>query len=164
MPKFKSKRTTVGLLAIALAALSLAQSSSALLTPEIKRVGGRLACLCGTCNNSVGDCPMLECHYTKPMREKIAAMQKLGMSDDEIVNAAVKDKGLQALAAPPTEGFNLLAWVMPWVAVGLGLCMIWMFIRYLNRKRVTAEAAPEMDPEILNRYRDNIEKDLAKLD
>ncbi len=164
MSKFKNNRGTVVLLAIALAALSLAQSSSALLTPEIKRVGGRLACLCGTCNNSVSDCPMLECHYTKPMREKIASMQKLGMGDDEIINAVVKDKGIQALAAPPTEGFNLLAWVMPWIAVGLGLLVVWMFISYLNRKRVTAAAAPELDPEILNRYRDNIEKDLAKLD
>src|SRR4051794_5441839 len=89
------RRWKNSLLAVALTAAALAQSSSALLTPEIRRVGGRLACLCGTCNNTVGDCPMLECHYTKPMREKIASMQKLGMNDDEIVNAAVKERGLQ---------------------------------------------------------------------
>jgi cytochrome c-type biogenesis protein CcmH len=165
MQLFRSKR---GLLPLALltvlAALSLAQSSSALLTPQIRRVGGRLACLCGTCNNTVGDCPMLECHYTKPARERIAAMQNLGMSDNEIVNAIVKDKGLQALAAPPQEGFNLLAWIMPWIAVSMGLVAIWLFIRRLNRKKAAAAAAPELDPEVLNRYRENIEKDLANLD
>jgi cytochrome c-type biogenesis protein CcmH len=107
---------------------------------------------------------MLECHYTKPAREKIAAMQKLGMADGEIVDAVVKEKGLQALAAPPDEGFNRLAWLMPWIALSLGLCAIYLFIRRLNRKKAASEAAPEIDPEILNRYRDNIEKDLAKLD
>ena len=107
---------------------------------------------------------MLECHYTKPMREKIAAMQKLGMNDDEIVKATVKQNGLQALAAPPEEGFHLLAWLMPWFVVSLGLVAIWLFIRRLNRKKAAFEAAPELDPEVLNRYRDNIEKDLAKLD
>ena len=158
------RRLKNSLLATLLAVATLAQSSSVLLTPEIRRVGGRLACLCGSCNNTVGDCPMLECHYTKPAREKIASMQKLGMNDDQIVDAMVKERGLQALAAPPEEGFHLLAWVMPWIAVSLGLVAIWLFIRRLNRKKLAAESAPELDPEVLNRYRDNIEKDLAKLD
>jgi cytochrome c-type biogenesis protein CcmH len=150
--------------AFLLALLTIAQSSSALLTPEVRRVGGRLACLCGSCNNTVGDCAMLECHYSRPMRERIAAMQKLGLNDEEIVKAVVKDNGIQALAAPPGEGFNLLAWVMPWVAVALGLVAIWLFIQRLNRKRAVAAAAPELDPEVLNRYRENIEKDLANFD
>jgi cytochrome c-type biogenesis protein CcmH len=164
MQRFRSNRLLPLLVACALATLTLAQSSSALLTPEIRRVGGRLACLCGTCNNTVGDCAMLECHYSKPARERIAAMQKLGMNDDEIVSAIVKDKGIQALAAPPTEGFNLLAWLMPWIALSLGLVAIWLFVQRLNRKRTVAAGAPELDPEVLSRYRENIEKDLANLD
>lgn len=162
MPRLRSNLAIIAA-ALVLAAVTLAQSSSALLTPEIRRVGGRLACLCGTCNNTVGDCPMLECHYTKPMRENIAAMQKLGMGDDEIVNKIVKDKGFQALAAPPEQGFHLLAWVMPWIAVSLGFVAIWFFIRYMSRKNATA-SVPELDPEVLSRYRENIEKDMAKLD
>jgi cytochrome c-type biogenesis protein CcmH/NrfF len=149
--------------AVLLAAVALAQSSSTLLTPEIRRVGGRLACLCGTCNNTVGDCPMLECHYTKPAREKIAAMQLAGKGDEEIVKTIVKERGLQALAAPPQEGFSLLAWVMPWIAVSLGLLFIWYMIRRLSAQRHPA-TAPEIDPAVLDRYRDNIEKDLAKLE
>jgi len=158
------QRLKNSLFAVVLAAAALAQNSSILLTPEIRRVGGRLACLCGSCNNTVGDCPMLECHYTKPAREKIAAMQKLGIGDDQIVESMVKDRGLQALSAPPDVGFNRLAWIMPWAAVSLGLVGIWLFIRRLERKKAIAAAGPELDPEVLNRYRDNIEKDLAKLD
>jgi hypothetical protein len=38
------------------------------LTPDVLRVGSRLACRCGTCRNTVGDCPMLHCSYCSPIR------------------------------------------------------------------------------------------------
>ncbi len=151
------------LLVLGLAAVCLAQSSSQLLTPQIKRVGERLACLCGTCKNTVGDCPMLECHYTKPAREKIASMQAGGASDDQIVQSFIKEQGLQALSAPPTTGFSGLAWVMPWVAIAFGLFAIYAFIRRFRSKGATA-GAPDLAPEVLERYRQTIDKDLEKLD
>ena len=50
---------------------------------------------------------MLECHYAKPGRDKIAGMQAAGASDQSILDAFVQDKGKQALSVPPAEGFNL---------------------------------------------------------
>lgn len=158
------QRLRSSVFAVLLAAAALAQSTSTLITPEIKRVGMRLACLCGTCNNTVGDCPMLECHYGNPAKAKIASMQAQGKPDDEIVQSVVKEQGLQALSAPPREGFNLLAWVMPWIAVTFGLAVVWLFIRKMSRRPQTAAGAPEIDPELLARYRENIEKESAKLD
>lgn len=149
--------------ALGLAAICLAQSSSTLLTPEIRRAGMRLACLCRTCNNTVGDCPMLHCHYSSPAKEKIASLQAAGKSDDDIVRTFVRENGLEALSSPPTTGFSSLAWIMPWIALGLGLGAVYLFIRRFHPKRATA-SAPELDPETLQRYRDNIDKDLAKLD
>lgn len=158
MRQFKSS-----ILLVVLAALCLAQGTPGLLTPAVKRVGERLACLCGTCKNTVGDCPMLECHYSKPAREKIARMQAVGISDDDIVKSFVNENGLQALAAPPTSGFSSLAWIMPWVAIALGLVAIYFFIRRFHPKRAGA-GAPDIAPEVLRRYRDNIDKDFEKLD
>ena len=57
----------------------LAQNASLMMNPDVKRVGMKLACLCGACKNSVGDCPMIGCHYAIPGREKIEQMQKTGM-------------------------------------------------------------------------------------
>ena len=90
-------------------------------TPGVRRVGDRLACKCGTCNNTVGNCPMLECHYSHPARQRISKMLDQGMSDDAIVAVFVKEQGLSALAAPPAEGFNLLGWLMPFIALAGGL-------------------------------------------
>ncbi len=150
-------------MALGLTALCLAQGTTQFITPGVRRVGERLACLCGTCNNTVGDCPMLECNYSKPARDKIARMLAVGMADDQIVKSFVDENGLQALSAPPTSGFSRLAWIMPWVAIALGLVGIYFFIRRIRPKRAAA-GAPEVDPEVLARYRDNIDKDIEKLD
>jgi len=155
------RRLKASLLALILAVASLAQSASQLQTDAVKRVGGKLACLCGTCKNTVADCPMIECHFSKPAKERIAALAAAGKSDADIIDGFVKEYGNQIFAAPPAEGFNLLAWVMPWVAVGAGLAMVWLFIR---RFRKPAAAASPGESEILSRYQERIEKDLAKLD
>ena len=121
----------------------------------------KLACLCGACNNSVGDCPMIGCHYSSPAREKIAVLQKAGAGDDTIIDGFVKERGLQALIVPPNIGFNRLVWWMPVVAVVIGLLGIYMWI---TRMRKPAAVAPEIDPAVLEKYRDSIERDLAKLE
>lgn len=148
---------------VLLSAFAMAQVSSELITPEIRRVGSRLACLCKSCKNSVGDCAMLACHYSKPAREKIRDMEAAGKSDDEIVDSFVKDQGRQALVVPPNDGFMALAWWMPPFMVGLGLASIYWFIRRV-RKPLPSTSSPAVDAKLLERYKDSIEKDLAKLD
>jgi cytochrome c-type biogenesis protein CcmH len=148
------------LLPVFLTALCLAQVSSEYVTPDIRRVGMKLACLCGSCKNSVGDCPMLACHYSNPAREKIQKGQAAGKSDQAIIDEFVKEEGLRALVVPPAEGFNLLAWVMPFVMIAFGLAAIWWFVRRMSKP----QPAPELDPRVLERYQDSIEKDLTKLD
>jgi cytochrome c-type biogenesis protein CcmH len=106
---------------------------------------------------------MLQCHYADPARKKIASLQSEGKSDQDILDAFVKESGLSALAVPPTEGFSLLAWVMPFVGVGLGMFAISLYIKRYHPKRAAA-AMPEMDPEVLARYRDRIDKEVSKLE
>ncbi|MCC6363664.1 MAG: cytochrome c-type biogenesis protein CcmH [Bryobacterales bacterium] len=149
------------LLVVLAAGLCLAQSSSQILSPAVKRVGDRLACLCGACNNSVATCPMLGCHYSLPARERIAKMEAEGVSDDAIIADFVKREGLRALVAPPAEGFNLLSWVMPFVALALGLGVI---VLYVRRFRKPAIPDAPVDNAALDRYHEEIEKDLAKLE
>jgi cytochrome c-type biogenesis protein CcmH/NrfF len=151
------------LAAVAVAALSLAQTSTEFITPAVKRVGVRLACLCAACKNTVADCPMLQCEYSHPARQRIAAQLAQGKSDDEIVKSFIDQQGLQALAVPPNRGFNSLVWIMPWIAVAAGLGLVWLFIRRHSSKTAPA-SGPPLDPAVVERYRANIEKDLEKLD
>ena len=160
--RLKACPTRAIVLALVLAALCVAQVSSQFVTADIRRAGDKLACLCGACKNTVATCPMLGCHYALPAREKIAKMQAAGMSDQAIVDAFVKETGLRALAVPPAEGFNALAWIMPFVAIGLGLIAIWLWIKKFHPKH--AAPTPEIPPEVLARYQDRIDQDLTKQD
>jgi cytochrome c-type biogenesis protein CcmH/NrfF len=142
------------------AGLCVPQTLTENLNADVRRVGERLACKCGSCNNTVGDCAMLGCGYAKPARAKIAGMQQTGMRDDQIVNSFVKEMGLVALAVPPAEGFHLLSWTMPFVALALGLGAI---LIYWRRFRKPAEAVATQ-PQVDERYRSRIEREMADMD
>jgi len=157
MQKFKNS-----FLLLVLAAVCLPQTATQLVTPEIRRVGDKLACKCGVCNNTVATCQMLECHYSLPARQKIAALQKKGESDETIIAGFVRENGISALSSPPAEGFNILGYVMPFVGVLVGLGAIFLFMKR-SKKPIPADA-PELDSEMLSRYRDRIDKDMAKFD
>lgn len=147
-------------LALLLAGYCLAQSSSQYVTPEIRRVGDKLACLCGACKNTVATCQMLECHYSLPARQRIAKMQKEGAADSVIIDDFVKREGKKALAEPPNEGFGIMALATPVLAVGLGLGLIVWFLRRYRKPN----AVPTLSDEEVRQYQDQIDKEFSKLD
>lgn len=144
-----------------MAGLSIAQTGD-MVQPEVRRVGDRLACLCGSCKNTVATCQMLGCHYTAPARAKITAMAKAGVSDDAIVDSFVKAEGKKALAAPAAEGFGLAAWLAtPMVALA-GLGFIGWFIR--RSKKPVVSAAPDLSEADVAKYQQAAERELSRFD
>ena len=87
----------------AVAAL-FAQDPTSYLTPDVARVGAKLACRCGGCRNTVGNCPMLHCGSADPIRRRIHEMQARGMSDRDVVNTIVREQGIVACHRPPLKG------------------------------------------------------------
>jgi len=155
MQKFQSS-----LLVAALAFAALAQTASEKPSGDVRRVGARIACQCG-CKDSVATCSMLECGFSKPAKERIAQMQAVGMSDDQIVEAFVRDYGQGVYLAHP----NAWGWIVPYASVGAGLVVIWLFIKKYRKPLPIPEIGPlELDDPALEKYRDQIEKDLANLD
>ncbi len=158
MRKFRNS-----LLLLVLAAVCLPQTATQLVTPEIRRVGDKLACKCGVCNNTVATCQMLECHYSLPARQKIATLQQQGRSDDTILASFVKESGISALSSPPAEGFNILGYLMPIIGIVAGLGAILLFLKKSKQYRIPA-TVPPLDNEMLARYKERIDKDMAKLE
>jgi len=104
---------------------------------------------------------MLECHYSLPAREKIGNMQKAGASDQAIVNTFVKESGLAALASPPAEGFNLLGWIMPFIAICFGLVAVVMWFKRMSPPKL---AGSQVEPVIDRKYQQRIDKELEELE
>jgi cytochrome c-type biogenesis protein CcmH len=149
------------LLALALTAVTLGQTGTPLQNPQVRRLGEQLACLCG-CGSSVTSCNMLQCHFSEPARDKLLAMVTAGNSDSDIMASFVKENGTRVLLKPPAEGFNLVGWVMPFVALAIGLAVVWWWMQ--RSQRPMPAGAPGLDLETMSRYQERIEKDLAKLD
>lgn len=145
-----------------LTGLSLAQNPMDFLSPEIKRVGMKLACLCGSCRNTVGDCAMIACSYSLPARQKIKRLQMMGSSDANIVAKFIKDDGLKVLAEPQTQGFGLLGWLMPGFVVTLGLIAIGVYWKRFRNPVVVA--APKVDAETVSRYESRAAAELENLE
>jgi cytochrome c-type biogenesis protein CcmH/NrfF len=155
------RRFKTSLLGAVLAVAALAQTASEKPSIDVRRVGARLACQCG-CKDSVATCSMLECHFSKPAKERIAQMQSVGMSDQQIIDAFVRDYGAGIYLAPP----NAFGWIVPYSSVGLGMVVIFLFIRryYRKPKPLTEIGATDGDEPGLAKYHDQIEKDLANLE
>jgi hypothetical protein len=128
------------------------------LTPDVIRVGSRLSCGCGTCRNTVGDCPMLHCSYCSPKRQRIYEMKQRGMSDDTIVNTFVREDGIATLASPPAQGFGpIVTWLGPGVALLLGFGVYSWYVRRNRKEPATLMPA---DQAVLDRFHAQIDREL----
>jgi len=127
---------------------------------DVVRVGKRLRCKCG-CGDTIATCSMLQCEYSKPGKERIAKMQSLGMSDEQIVKAFVEDYGADILLSPPSA----YGWIVPYAAVAVGLVVIGLFVRKYRKPKPLVEVGTiEIDDPALVKYKDQIEKDLANME
>ena len=128
------------------------------LTPDVVRVGSRLACRCGTCRNTVGDCAMLHCGYCSPKRERIYEMKQQGQSDDQIVKKFVEEDGIVTLASPPTQGLGpIVTWMGPGLALLLGFGIYSWYVR--RNQKEPAKLMPA-DQAVLDRFQAQIDREL----
>jgi hypothetical protein len=79
-----------------------------------------LMCTCGGCKAPMNNCPMGPgCHGLQEQNKKLDEYLAKGMNREQILAAFIAEHGGQdILAAPLDEGFNRLAWALPY---GVGL-------------------------------------------
>ena len=100
------------------------------------------------------------------MRKIIVDRLEKGQTKDEIMGYFVSIYGDKVLASPPAEGFNITAWVTPFVAIlGGGLAVFffldkWVFYAKLERMD-RDEAGPEQMAD-LSEYEEKLDAELRK--
>ena len=147
----------VSLLAVLLAAPAAASERH----PTLAELESEL--MCPTCEQ------LLELSHA-PVADRIRAFIRTriaaGDTKGEIKSQLVSQFGEAVLAAPPTHGFNLLAWLLP--LVGLGVvggaigALAWRWTR-VSRESKNSGGAPRrnvLDPEFERR----LDEELALLD
>lgn len=126
--------------------------------PTLNELENEVMCpVCGT-TLSQSDSPAAE-----QIKQFIRTAIARGDTKGEIEDALVRNYGEQILASPPKHGFNLLAWVLPLVGIGLGGVVLGAAAWRWTRSR--AEAPPvrasvngrgPVDPELERRLDDEL--------
>jgi cytochrome c-type biogenesis protein CcmH len=140
-------------LALALAAPAAASQRH----PTLGELEGEV--MCPTCKTTLDQ-------STAPIADRIrkfiSARIAAGDSKSEIKRKLVAQFGPAILAEPSKHGFNLLAWVLPFVGIGLGAFVLGVLAWRWSRSREPA-ATPEgalLDPEFDRR----VDEELARFE
>lgn len=135
-----------------------------------RRISNKLICQC-SCGMMVLSCNHINCSSATYIRRTIKERMSQGQSDEVIVASFVDQYGPRILPEPPRQGFALLAWVMPFVALGLGAFGAMYALTLMRRKPAPAdvfttegtegtENSIEASPELVEKYREQIEREL----
>jgi cytochrome c-type biogenesis protein CcmH len=126
---------SLALLVICVALLGAGPSNSA--DARFNDLGHKLMCKCG-CNQILLECNHVGCSYSTQMRDELMAALTRGApadggstpdSDELVLQSFVQKYGATVLAAPTTSGFNVVAWIVPFLALVLGLLLVSVIVR-----------------------------------
>ena len=131
-------------------------------TPEYREACAALMCQCGGCSATVYTCAMEHCHSAEPIREEIAERIQKGESAESIVKVFEERYGLAILAAPPTSGFHLTAWIAPFAVLLVGFFFTRRVLRSWKQQTVAPQTPTPITP-ITEAQRARIEKELREL-
>jgi cytochrome c-type biogenesis protein CcmH len=130
------RRTVIALALLVLAALP--PVAGALTVSEVAR-----EVRCPTCNTplDVSSSPA-----ATDMKQYIAERIEMGWEKERIIDGLVAEFGEGVLATPPKSGFDLIAWLVPGLAVLGGIVAIALLAWAWSRRRPAAAAAAEAPP------------------
>ena len=120
-------RRVLTLALVAVAALAAAPPARAA-EPDWTVAGIQQELMCVVCHQRLDQSNSA---FADGMRETLQRWHDQGLSKHEVMDRMVAQFGEEVLAAPPKEGFNLLAWVVPAAvllgggAVALALALLW---------------------------------------
>jgi cytochrome c-type biogenesis protein CcmH/NrfF len=127
--------------ALALATVCLPVSAAVSLLGQ-REVEEALTCQCG-CGLTVASCNHLECGFAVPARKRIAEALAKGETGDQILDGFKKEYGEKVLSSPVPEGFNVMAWIGPYLGIFLAGSLMFVFFR---RRAMQASIVPVSTP------------------
>ncbi|MBE9535568.1 MAG: cytochrome c-type biogenesis protein CcmH [Proteobacteria bacterium] len=150
---------------IAVATLTASYPVSLLAGDTQSEIEETLICLCG-CGQTIKNCPHQNCGFAIPAKAKIKEYLSEGKTKDEIIDIFVSQNGEEVLAAPKKEGFNLLGYIMPFLALFAAVGVIVLIIRGWTKTGIEDEekTLPMAKDDFGSDIDKQIEKELEEMD
>ena len=127
-------------------------------------LGHRMMCVCG-CNQILLECNHVGCAYSTRMRNELVAALDRGDNDDLVLQSFVQKYGTTVIAAPTTKGFNRVAWIMPYLALVLGIGGVVLIVRSMERTSIASARRQRQACHwtlSLTRFRDQARKEYGR--
>ncbi len=127
---------------------------------RIDRIGHQLMCVCG-CNQVLLECNHVGCSYSTRMRDELTAAVTRGDSDNGVLQWFIQTYGTTVLTVPTNQGFSRLAWIMPYLALVVGIAFV-VGIVWIWKKRPLAVHASVPAPvrgADLDRFRQQAQRE-----
>ena len=102
-------------------------------------LGHRMMCVCG-CNQILLECNHVGCTYSDKMREQLTSAVQNDSSDENVLQAFVREYGTTVLAAPTGRGFDRVAWIMPFAVLLAAMAAAAVMIRTWKARQPLAAA------------------------
>ena len=119
------------------------QVNAAPRTPLEKELQKEIVCICGGCGHqNLSECKKDPCPTSNQMRAELASLIQEGKGHDEIIQWFVTKYGSQEiLGAPLDQGFNRLAWFVPYfVGAGGAVAVGFAAVKWTHK---AAESKPD---------------------
>jgi len=112
----------------------------------VQAIEHKIHCTCG-CNLDVFTCRTTDftCATSPAMHRVVLGLLDSGMTAAQVTQTFEARYGQAILMQPPRRGFNWTAYVMPFVALGVGLLIVGAWMRRWVR---VSRPAPESDPSL----------------
>lgn len=142
-------------LSVALSVPSRAQNDRA------KDLDTKIMCMCGGCTDAAGKCTHSGGAFAGPCAtaqnelKEVADRVASGSSDDLVLQSFVQEYGPTVLISPPAKGFDLWAWLMPFIMLLVGAALV-LYIVSQWKRRTALAPAPKISPELLARIRHQV--------
>lgn len=95
---------------------------------RMDNLGHRLMCTCG-CAQLLGECDHVGCPSRGDEMAELSTGIQTGEADKVILNSFAAKYGATVLAAPRTEGFDLVAWIAPFAVFAAALLGTILLVR-----------------------------------
>ncbi|HEY2932191.1 MAG TPA: cytochrome c-type biogenesis protein CcmH [Acidobacteriota bacterium] len=152
---------------LALMILTISPSIAGVTKEQVQDVTSQLVCLCGCGNKTVSVCG---CGLADQTTKEVEKMLQEGKTKEQILAQYVNKGGISVLAAPPKSGFNLTAWVLPFLGIFVaGVFLVvkmkhWQAAAEKQEADVERQAARSEASPVADSYRQRMNEELEKID
>ncbi|MDE1161649.1 MAG: cytochrome c-type biogenesis protein CcmH [Acidobacteriaceae bacterium] len=124
-----------------LAGFTMLGAGAPISTSRFNMLGHKLMCPCG-CGEILLECNHVGCPDSDRMIGELKTQMKTGLGDTGVLNFFSTKYGPTVLAAPIRGGFDLVAWIVPFAVLFLGIGSVVIVLRMWKKRQQPLAALP----------------------